>query len=199
MGCDIHIFTEVRNSEGRWVENDKKIFPDWDGKLYSSPFDYRHYSMFSFLAGVRNDSKIAPISEPRGLPNDSEWLNAVSKYAYTKNPMNGEDIPISEQDTNRRDIEQDFNYHSLSHLYLKELLDFDYESTLEDRKESSVFKSKDGNTVMMGSIFNSTVPKGDGVIKTYREFLGDNFFKELERMKQLGEPGNVRIVFWFDN
>lgn len=34
-------------------------------------------------------------------------------------------------------------------------------------------------------------------MKTYREFLGKFFFEELELMKTLGEPEDVRVVFLF--
>jgi hypothetical protein len=34
---------------------------------------------------------------------------------------------------------------------------------------------------------------------TYKDVLGSCFFEHLEELKLLGEPENVRIVFWFDN
>ena len=33
----------------------------------------------------------------------------------------------------------------------------------------------------------------------YKSALGDCFFKNIEEMNALGEPENVRIVFWFDD
>ena len=41
--------------------------------------------------------------------------------------------------------------------------------------------------------------EGEGKVLTYRENLEGWFFKHLEELKALGEPENVRIVFWFDN
>ena len=34
---------------------------------------------------------------------------------------------------------------------------------------------------------------------TYKNVLGEWFFKHLEELKLLGESESVRIVFWFDN
>ena len=41
--------------------------------------------------------------------------------------------------------------------------------------------------------------EGEGTVITYRENLGEMFFTHLEELKALGEPEDVRIVFWFDN
>lgn len=35
--------------------------------------------------------------------------------------------------------------------------------------------------------------------EAYRDYLGKWFFIHLEELKTLGDPENVRIVFWFDN
>lgn len=37
------------------------------------------------------------------------------------------------------------------------------------------------------------------VVPTYKEFLGKDFFNELEHLKTLGLPDDIRIIFWFDN
>ena len=65
--------------------------------------------------------------------------------------------------------------YSESYLSLDELLKFDYEKPCRIGEE------------------------GHEVIPTYREFLGEDFFKELEQLKKLGPIDDIRIVFWFDN
>ena len=60
MGCDIHLFVEVKTENG------------WE--LYSSPNIQRNYSLFAKLANVRNYGNIVPISEPKGLPEDVSFL-----------------------------------------------------------------------------------------------------------------------------
>jgi hypothetical protein len=74
--------------------------------------------------------------------------------------------------------------HTHSWLMLSELTDFDYDQTMEDRR------------VTRGGDACCTADPGDGEKRTYREFLGEWYFKELERLKTLGAE---RIVFWFDN
>ncbi len=62
-----------------------------------------------------------------------------------------------------------------SYLTLRELIEFDYEKTFLDIRHEP----------------NTT--------HTYRERLGDLFFTHIEELKQLGNPDDVRIVFWFAN
>jgi len=97
MGTDIHTYME-RQQEGEW-----HLVPS-----AFRPFRNRNYSVFAFLAGVRNYSVITPISDPRGLPED------VSDSLHHKYYM--------------------FGYHSASYLTVQELLDFDYHSKCVDHR-----------------------------------------------------------------
>ena len=63
MGCDIHSFTEKRNKG-----NNK-----WEVLEGLNPFDWRSYSVFAFLADVRNYDHCEPISQPKGLPDAPQW------------------------------------------------------------------------------------------------------------------------------
>jgi hypothetical protein len=95
MGTDINIRAE-RKIDGVWTV------------VEVSAFDCRSYGVFGFLANVRNYSRIPPIAELRGLPNDcsvaaSDWLE---------------------------------DCHSTSWLSIAELLAFDYDQTFEDRRTS---------------------------------------------------------------
>lgn len=82
--------------------------------------------------------------------------------------------------------------HSCSWLSLAELLAVDYTKLIEDRRK----------TVRMGP----NVWDGGGT-ETYwagsparlSEFLGPRFMHDLEVLKTLGKPEDVRIVFCFDN
>lgn len=73
MGTDIHSWAidkdgNVINSAGVWADS-KQVNPGY-GIDDGEPFGWRSYSVFAFLAGVRNYSEITPISEPRGYPSD---------------------------------------------------------------------------------------------------------------------------------
>jgi hypothetical protein len=163
MGCDIHSFAEVKRN-GKWERLTEKVFKSWDGSLIDAPFDLRNYSVFGFLADVRNYSDCKPLSQPKGFPQDSEWLNEIHKK--------DKDL------TNLRYYLEDGDYHSHSFFTLKELVDFDYEQTFED-----------------GRAEVSEEPK----IITYREHLWEKYFDDIDVLKTLGEPEDVRVVFWFDN
>jgi hypothetical protein len=175
MGCDIHSFAEIRNKEtGKWEKvGDYFSLDKFDQEYYKKekgdrPFDWRSYSMFAFLADVRNYDHCKPLSKPKGLPKDvcedirSEWERWYG------------------------------DGHSPSFLTAKELLDFDYDQTFWNRR---VTKQTFPNTWNGASL----AEEGEGTIITYRENLGDWFFIHLEELKQLGDPKDVRIVFWFDN
>jgi hypothetical protein len=65
MGCDIHLYFEKKNNQGKWekIEIDERLLPD-----------DRDYQVFSFLAGVRNywkEFQIEPQFADRGIPEDS--------------------------------------------------------------------------------------------------------------------------------
>ena len=65
--------------------------------------------MYGFLAGVRNYSAIPPISEPRGLPDASPFVDGD-------------------------EYENRLGDHSFSWLSLDELTAFNYDAPLEDRR-----------------------------------------------------------------
>lgn len=176
MGADIHSFAE-RKVNNKWVRIEEFIF---GGVEYptTEPFGWRSYAVFGFLANVRNYSCSECISELKGLPDDSEYLNNKSKHEETW--------------TMKDDIEDNCDYHSLSWLSLKELLDFDYDKKLWDRR---VMKQIAPNVWSGGEL----AEEGEGIITTYRKHLGSSYFNDLEVLKSLGEPEDVRIVFWFDN
>lgn len=82
MGCDIHLYTEVRRKKAgksSWVSTDKWT-RDEDGIQHAAQiWRDRNYDTFAVLADVRNGigfagvktgGKLEPISQPRGLPKD---------------------------------------------------------------------------------------------------------------------------------
>lgn len=186
MGADIHIFAEVKKA-GKWERQTEKIYPYYSDEKSDAPFDWRSYGMFGFLAGVRNYSNIPVLGELKGLPDDSEYLN------QNTNPGHDEAYGYGRIDacTVKQDIEEDYNYHHLTWLTLKELINFDYNQTFEDLRYTKVTGNvSDGRAV---------AKEGEGQITTFKEFLGNHFFKCIEILKTLGNPEDVRIIFWFDN
>jgi hypothetical protein len=89
MGCDIHIFAEVK-IEGKWEVVKEKVFKGYQDEPTSEPFGFRSYDTFAILANVRNGRGFAgvktgegfiPISEPKGLPDDvSEKVKGSAEH-----------------------------------------------------------------------------------------------------------------------
>jgi len=88
MGCDIHLYVEKRDENGKWVSADTWTPDDWAAKEGKDQFVVsfenrfyvdRNYDLFAILADVRNGYGFAgidtgdgfiPIADPRGLPFD---------------------------------------------------------------------------------------------------------------------------------
>lgn len=99
-------------------------------------------------------------------------------------------IPISDNrglpsdvsdDIKQQSIEERGDAHSHSYLTLRELIEYDYDKSYLNENYIN------GELITEDDIYN---PK---------DFLGNLFFIHLEELKELGDPDNVRIVFWFDN
>lgn len=145
------------------TQAERKVNGRWEVVPGLKPFDWRSYAMFGFLAGTRNYSDISPISEPRGLPED-----------YVDNEASDDGW---------------LGDHTHSWLSVAELLAFDYDVPVEDRRI----------TVQRGPNFwdgGATAEPGGGKMTTYREFLGEAFFKDLKKLKAAGAE---RVVFGFDS
>ena len=72
--------------------------------------------------------------------------------------------------------------HSQTWVTAKEILEFNYDSKFEDRRD-------DGETL----------PAGQGKMIKFRELLGEHYFDEIEVLKQCPEPENVRIILAFES
>ena len=152
MGLDIYAFAEVRKHK-KWLKVEDKIFLTYGDEKTDEPFSIRAYCLFGFLANVRNYACCPVISEPKSLPNNSEYLNSIDGKNWLL----------------------DGKY--ASYLTLKELLKFDYDRVFENQRVGSI---------------------NFGRKMTVREHLaGTMFFNNLEVLKTLGIPRNVRVVFHF--
>lgn len=177
MGCDIHTHVEVRGADGKWHLNRDPVFPmkRWTGPdtppaddVTNEIFDNRCYSLFGWLADVRNYSEVPPLDQPRGLPKDvSEGVGALAE-------------------------EWRGDGHSHSYFTAEELLAVDYEKVVEDRRYTQE---------VAPNLFNgaATCEPGKGEMKTLREHIGKHHVAQIEALCKLGDPKDVRVVFWFDN
>lgn len=218
---------ELKQADGSWAELDWAApyvigtYADGSRKLdYDKYFRDEHcigrnYELFAVLADVRNfgwggdvdyadGDKRTPIAAPRGLPDD------VSTEV-------------------RKDSDSwDCDGHSHSWFTLRELLEYDWNQTSTSRgivneAEFRVFEREGkpngwcggvgGRGVVhvtnsaMRSIVAGTLPRKTEATyytlvewqETYRNAIGEHWFKLLDLLKDRHGIDNVRLVFWFDN
>ena len=115
------------------------------------------------------------------------FLGDVRNYSCCEPLSKNRGLPEDVSEYVKKIRYEDDQCHSTSFLTLKELLDFDYDKTFWNRR---IYRGNSGACI---------AEPGEGEIVSYREFLGDGFFLELEKMKAFGSPEEVRLVFWFDN
>lgn len=172
MGCDIHSFVEVKK-DGKWQLPEPPIFVhDKIGQMVYGETNHNHpFNWRSY--GVFG------------------FLADVRNYSMVP--------PIAERRGKPEDVSDyvkaeywESDDHSHSWLSLKELLDFDYEAKFENRR----ITKQTGPHCWDGAALSE---EGEGKVTAFREFLGKPFFNDLETMSKIGDPENVRIVFWFDN
>lgn len=204
MGCDIHLFTEVKktiNGTERWVNSDSwEINPyyrygtDEDRKYereldHKSIYSGRNYELFGILADVRGVGNPV-ISEPKGLPED------VSDVVKNESDRWGSDG------------------HSHSYLTLRELVEYLNENPkikYDGFVSPEVAKILDETGETPNSWAGWVTPElkwvhreweEDSAVKhlvdKIREKYQDVFWKTPENQKPEDEE-KIRIVFWFDN
>lgn len=201
MGCDIHLYLEKKkivNGKEEWINCDRFVFNEYydpadeDGETefnHKSIYNGRNYSMFAILADVRNDGKIKPIAQPRGLPADCHKI------------------------TKREAEEWDLDGHSHSYLTVKELIL--RHQTDEGRPECGYVSPKDAENLEKGIFPNAWCGWTSDESWVYREWVrpGSHLDGLMEKLIPVFKEElwifkdseienkweNFRIVFWFDN
>ena len=197
MGCDIHLFVERREKDGTWRPVPP---PGMEPGSITLSWDFRRcYFAFALLAGVRNSWTLEPIVEPRGLPDD--LCPELKKQA----------------------LMDDSEIHTHSWLTLSELLAFDFDQprtfdALVDVAEFKEYlecgKPRSCSGFLMREISNArmkrlvltrknpTKPTRYCTKISFRDTCRTNsgtLPALREKLKALGDPERIRIVFWFDN
>lgn len=197
MGSDIRMFVEKRN-QGKWESINGQFSNETMDISYGDEFYFeRNYELFAILAGVRNGEgvdgpgsghKFNQISTPKGLPND---ISHYVKFQYEKQAVD------------------EFSTHDCSWLLLKELLEFDW--TQIAKVQAYVSSQVADDFYKSGLIPNSIdcKHKSNRVIKlgypriewtsTYAERAGMFFDEVIPKLSSLGQPEEIRIVFWFSS
>lgn len=223
MGCDIHMFCEVRNQEGKWIFQKDKFknryyrsespINDWNTEKTDEPYQRRSYDLFAILADVRNGYGFAgiitgagfiPISEPKGVPQDAsqEYLDIVEGWGG--------------------------DGHSHSYFTISEIEAFDWNQVTIKKGVLTIAeykKCRDEETaptswcgdVSGENIITVNATAADSIIANTKKVKDKEVYVEyhwpikysdhaksfledtIPQLKELGNPDEVRIVFLFDN
>ena len=132
--------------------------------------DCRSYGLFGFLADVRNYSFVPTIKPPT-----HKWPDDIGDEA-------------------KKDKEiWDCDAHSFTWFTARELLYYDYSKEFEDRR----CMRQTASGVWNGA---SDAGVGNGIKTTLREFLGEWYFNEIDKLAHLPySPDDVRVLIFFDN
>jgi hypothetical protein len=178
MGVNIHCVAQTK-VDGSWttleLEPDHHLF---------SPC-YRNTAMFDLLAGagMRIGSPASPFGEPRGLPVDDPSLQEEFPLSYVY------DLP--EED--RYLVDDQY----ASWLLSEELLNFNYDTPVENRTRCEPPRTLENGTFMSGG-YAEPYPVGQGWMTTWRKYIGpDEVERLLASLRELGPPSQIRLVFDF--
>lgn len=217
MGCDIHVTVEKR-VDSKWTKVDPGMKPCWwcarsdtqgdchwcqgTGETEKDWYDGRNYPLFGILAGVR-ECDIVPISEPKGLPAD---LAPASRP-----PLDGADHSFSWltlREILDYDWEQVYTYDKF--VDLPNYIIWKHEGM----PKSWCGGVSGGRVKIVGHSEMEEAAKDPRNFEDYTETMfytevhwtesyrkvAKYFFEDLvSKLVTLGDPGDVRIVFGFDN
>lgn len=133
----------------------------------------RNYSIFSVLANVRNYNNMPFISKPKGKPED-----CCGEFSAWLEDWNGD-------------------AHSVSWLTLKELKEFNINQSYYDKR--LILSKKDGKINAVCQDTNGTHLGEVGETTIFGVFGSNSWNELILKMEAIGEPENVRLVFFFDN
>lgn len=198
---DINFFVEKRNSEGKWEYVVKSLYRG------------RNYNLFTTLAGVLNGLNVIPISFPRGVPNEScdeityNISNGHNHSYFYLNELLDFDWNGSLKEIHKCNVNDYIEYKKTGTFnYFKTPLYFKKKFILISNEEMDQIISSDfliiKNIIEHENIEYITGVKVDNkMYSSYKHFVGEDsdFFDMLNSLKTLGNPKDIRIVFFFEN
>lgn len=205
MGCDIHCWAQVRGEDGVWRE------------ALSDVYDGRNYRLFSMLADVRNgdpktgDNYCMPIREPRGIPDDSpsiqreadgwghsgSWLTLAELQSFNwtgaRVVLSGVVNPAQYAKWKVDGAPDGWCGGAFGgrtrHVTNEEMDALIADGTASATEDGHFLTARDGNSYYTRVHWT----------QSYAEVAGSFVTDTMPKLAALGSPGNVRIVFFFDN
>lgn len=208
------IFKNRYYSEDRESKIDDDGF-EWNPEFTSQPYNGRNYDLFAILADVRNGYGFAgidtgegfiPIAEPKGLPYDVSKEIKDESDSWSVDGHSHSWFTVKEL----KDYNWDQTTKKKGVISLAEYSDIKRNSIIPNTYSGSIMGSNIetvdtsvADKILNGEIIDSLVDKRIFVRyiweTAYREQVSLFLDDTLPVLESLGDPEDVRIVFWFDN
>lgn len=213
MGCDIHLYVE-KKTDGAWLNvSPPDLWDSW-GNLEVNPdpavshysrekwFSDRNYELFAWLADVRNYHDQAPLAGERGLPSDaSEHVKRESdKYGVDGHSHSW--FTVAELMAGLETL-------VTKHGGAVNVVDYAQWKASGGPFPRSWCQSSTAPNISEAEFAAGKRPDLQGrppfgfTIECAWEVPGkvafERFAKLLTELTKLGDPRDVRLVFWFDN
>lgn len=189
MGIDIYYCIERRGSDGHWERAEPlDPAPESPSRRRAWPVcikrNYTLYDALAFGVMVGEGSSwpyylVEPIAPPRGLPEDATGETRI-EFGAAPDAYNASWLLIREIET----------------------FDWDQDVVYTNRRLMTKDRALEAKWVPIGNPFPNAhgAPLQDYVWRpgySYREAARDFLEGNLPELKALGNPGEVRLVFWF--
>ena len=200
MGCDIHLFTEIKRKDKNWKNSDH-----WQYNHFYDPEDEdgereldvvpihksRDYILFGILAGVRGEGNPI-ISKPRGLPHDICPITSKEAIHWMSVAHNHSWLTLSEL----KDHYEKFPYVEVGGLISKKSAS-KLDSTGEIPQSSAGWTSPELGWIQREWQEDSPLAR---LIERLDTRCREEFFmgSHPNWMERHVNDNYIRIVFWFD-
>lgn len=196
MGCDIHIYTEVKDSDGNWRSVDfytpNEYYEAGTAKEDEAEFELhefysrRSYELFTALAGVRG--KPVKSLEPKGFPQDASGRVRKTFDRWGSGAHTPSYLTLKELYVHRERLGDIITRTGvISPLQFKEL-----QEGIKPISWCAGTSDREWIEVTWEDEFNPM----DEFLEKLNSFLSLRFW-DYERPKEDSE--DFRVVFWFDN
>lgn len=214
IGCDIHCYMETYNSNtGLWEKAgnifNNRWYPQYDKEPKTDePICDRHYMLFGILAGVRN-GEVTPISKPRDLPDD------VSEEVESKSEEWGVDGHSHSYLTVKEILDYDWNqtYETTARMGLDEYTKY-FNAGKKDPAKYTTYKLRPNEFLISESEMEKVMNSKEEMLKAALDNKDPHCVIQydekysvackklliiLDEIVEMGNPEDMRFVFWFDN
>ncbi len=200
MGCDIHLYVEMRNKESKkWESLDHTKYDKYfDEYGVDHVYDDRDYKVFSILANVRNYDNIEPISDPRGVPFDTCELIRKEYDAYYEYDMHSASyVTLKELNDYKQSHSKIKNYGMITPKQYEDLQNGILPTSWCRWTTDETYVEAEWELPLASTSLDSLIDTLEKLTLKHVQYTFTSEEDKQEKIKSYAD--DVRIVFWFDN